>query len=465
MSTVSVPRSTLSTDISTMPDSGMARIAFWADRVGFVLLLLTLATLLIRPADLLPILGGAPIYEVLIVGCIAASLPRLTSQLLWRSLRENSVTAMSLLLIPAVVLSHLVHASTWDARLGGMVMAKACLFFLLVVGIVNSPRRLRWILWVITACVVIQALLAVLQYKGFLHLAALESVQQTMYNSDTDDAEVLIRICGIGVFNDPNDFALILIVAMVVCGYGIGGARTLWMRLMLFAPLSLLGYALFLTQSRGGAMAAIAAVLVFLTSRFGCRNMVPLAIIILPMLAMSFSGRQTQVDLENPEDTFQTRLELWNHSLDIFRSAPLFGIGQGKLNEELGHVTHNSYLHAFTEMGLLGGTAFIGAFYLTMRGVRRAVPNEPNLSRLRPYVLAIVASYAVGLLSLSRCYTVPTQLILALGAVFLVLNARRARSTILPFDFACIGRVFVVGMMLLLATHVFVRVMLNRGSI
>ena len=464
MTTVSVPRSTLSPDISTMPVSAISRIAFWADRVGFVLLLLTVATLLIRPADLLPLLGGAPIYEGLVVACIIVSLPRLTRQLALRSLRENSITALSLMLIPAVILSHLVHANTYDARLGGMEMVKACLFFLLVVGIVNSSRRLRWMLWLLTACVVIQALLAVLQYKGFLHLAALESVQQTMFNPDTDDAEVLIRICGIGVFNDPNDFALILIIAMVVCGYGLGGARTFWKRLLLLAPMSLLGYALFLTQSRGGAMAAVAAVIVFLTSRFGWRNMVPLAILTLPILAMSFSGRQTQVDLENPEDTFQTRLDLWNQSLDIFRSAPLFGIGQGKLSEEIGHVTHNSYLHAYAELGLLGGTAFIGMFYLTMRGVSRAAPSEQSLSRLRPYILAIVASYAVGLLSLSRCYTVPTQLILALGAAFLVLSARRSRSTLPPLDVPCIARVFGVGILLLLATLVFLRVMIQGGQ-
>ena len=55
-------------------------------------------------------------------------------------------------------------------------------------------------------------------------------------------------------------------------------------------------------------------------------------------------------------------------------------------------------------MGLLGGTAFLGTFYLVLRGLCAAAPEDPELARMRPYVLALIAAYAAGLLSLSRCY-------------------------------------------------------------
>jgi len=160
--------------------------------------------------------------------------PGWPSKLTIRSLRQNSITALVLLLIPAVMLSHLAHLNTYDARLGGIEMAKACLLFLLVVGLVNSSRRLLLILWVVTVCVVFQAFLAVLQYRGLLHLPALQNIVQTSYDLDTDEPIVLVRLCGIGVFNDPNDFSLILVVAMVVCACGLGERRLGRARLLLF---------------------------------------------------------------------------------------------------------------------------------------------------------------------------------------------------------------------------------------
>jgi len=169
----------------------------------------------------------------------------------------------------------------------------------------------------------------------------------------------------------------------------------------------------------------------------------------------------TTLNLDDPEDTFQTRLELWNHALDAFRSAPLLGIGQGKLVDQIGQVAHNSFLHAFAETGLLGGTAFIGSFYLVLRGLWRAAPANAGLARMRPYVLALTVGYAAGLVSLSRCYTVPTQLVLALGTVFLVLASRDGPVVMPALEWPCIRRVTIVGLAFLAAVYVFVRVMLN----
>ena len=52
------------------------------------------------------------------------------------------------------------------------------------------------------------------------------------------------------------------------------------------------------------------------------------------------------------------------------------------------HVAHNSFIHCFTELGLIGGTLFLGAFLLRAEGdVRSAQPArrddlEPELRRL-----------------------------------------------------------------------------------
>jgi O-antigen ligase len=464
MTCISVQSSILPTDRNEASSPGVSRPAAIVDRAAYALLLLAIATLLVRPADLLPSLEKQPIYECLIVACILASLPRLAAQLTLSSLRANGITVLVLMLVPAVMLSHLVHGNTYEARTGGFEIAKCCIFFLLVLCHINSFHRLRLLLSVVTAGVFVEASLSLLQYHGILHLEALATIAQRWHADDGGDGGVMNRLCGIGVFHDPNDFSLILVIAIVVCGYTICQVNGLWRRLMLLLPVALFGYALLLTHSRGGFTAAGGALLAFLAARYGWRNMVPLACVLLPILMVAFSGRQTHLDLNNPDDTFQARLGLWSESFDHFRAEPVFGVGEDKLRDLIGHVCHNSYLHAFTEMGLFGGIAFVGTFYLVLRGLWAAAPDQPDLARLRPFVLAAVAGYAVGLLSLSRCYTVPTQLILAIGTIFLILAGRKNHPAIPRLDGANTRRIVVAGLVVLSGCYLFMRLMIQRGG-
>ncbi len=431
-----------------------------ADRVELTLLLMAAGTLLLRPADLFPALESLPIYETLMAACIFVSLPRLLPLLRGSGLLRIGAVALTLLLIPAVLFSHLSHLKAFEARVGGVAMLKACTLFLLVIAIVNTARKLRATLVTLVAAVFAVAVLAVLQYHGVLHLAALQSVADRPL--DAGDAEPIMRLCGVGVFNDPNDFSLVLVTAGIVCVHGLTERPTTLTRLALVVPLALFGYALYLTHSRGGLLSAMSGLLAFLVARFGWRNALPMACAMVPVVLFVFWGRQTTVNLSDPDDTFQARLGLWSESFDQFRSAPIFGIGQGRLADEIGQVTHNSYLHAFAELGFFGGCVFIGAFYLVLRGVWKVVPQDRGLQRLRPYVMAMTFGYAAGLLSLSRCYTVPTQLMLALATAFTLLAMPNGIKSMARLDRMLIQRIAGVGVVFLVVTYGFVRVMLHR---
>ena len=69
-----------------------------------------------------------------------------------------------------------------------------------------------------------------------------------------------------------------------------------------------------------------------------------------------------------------------------------------------------------------------------------------------------------GLLSLSRCYTVPTQLIPALGTAYLVVASRRGRAFLPRFDAPTLLRVGALAGAFLIATLIFVRLMWREGS-
>jgi O-antigen ligase len=440
----------------------LARLSRAADNAALVLLILALAALLVRPADLVPALEGAPIYETCMACCFVAALPRLLGLMREGMLRSNAIMALVLLLTPAVVLSHLAHADTWDARVGGIEAAKVSLLFLLVVVLATTPGRLRAILLAVAGGVLVVTILALLNRHGVLHLASLSSVAQR--GADEGGPAMLLRLQATGIFNDPNDYALMLVACMGVCVHVLTEPRAGRRRWMAFVPLALFGYALVLTQSRGGLLSAAAAAGAYALAKSRSRSAIPALALLSLVLLAPFWGRQTTLNLSDPEDTFQSRLELWSASLETFRNSPVFGIGQGKLAEAIGQVSHNSFLHAFAETGLLGGGLFIGAFFLSIRALRQASPADPELARLKPCVLAIVVGCAAGLLTLSRCYTAPTQLVLGLGMAYLMLVARSGGGDVPRMDWPCLRRLAGVSAAFLLGAYLCVRVMLNHGA-
>ena len=434
------------------------RVASLVDRAAFAFLLLATGALLLRPADIVPALAGAPLYELCMLGCLAASLPRM---LCWCGRGcpwPGATVTLALLLVPAVILSHLARLDTWDARLGGFEAAKVSLLFLLAVTLLDSAGRLRTALLAMTASVLGMSLLAIMSYHGVLSIGALTSVVQ----HGLDGEPAIRRLVGTGVFNDPNDFALMLVVCLCVSGYTVTHAGP-W---RWAAPVAFLifAYALVLTHSRGGMMSAVAAAGALVVGRLGWRGGIPVLAAIGGVLLIPAWGRQTTLNLDDPEDTFQARLELWSASLDAFRGSPFFGIGQGKLTDAIGQVTHNSFLHAFAEMGFFGGAVFLGVFFAVVLGLWRVRPADPDLGTMRPFILAMVVGYGAGLLALSRCYTAPTQLLLGLGTAFLLLGWRSAGASPPRLDGACARRVTALAAVFLIATYVVVRVMLRRGA-
>lgn len=218
-----------------------------------------------------------------------------------------------------------------------------------------------------------------------------------------------------------------------------------------------------LTQSRGGLLGLLAGLLGLFCARFGWRKTIPLAILMVPAVLLLVGGRQANITTGS--GTGQERIELWNEGLILFRRAPLFGIGYNMYADEVGLVAHNSYIHCYTELGFFGGTLFLGAFCLALTGLRQlgsgriSIP-DPELRRLRPYLIAIISAYCIGMYSLSRAYVQPTYLVLGLVAVYLRLASDKPP---LRLDAWLLQRVTLVSVAVLAFLHVYVRLFVRYG--
>jgi putative inorganic carbon (hco3(-)) transporter len=390
--------------------------------VTFRLFLLLNAVLLLRPEDLWPSLAGLHLYQAVIAVCLVATAPGLVEQFFPRALADRPVTVYVLGFLVAIGLSLAVQGRIGEAVWFGTEFAKVVAYFLLLVAVVDRPERVRAFLGWLVLLVGVLATLALLQFHGMIDVPAMWPVEQAEYDEYGELITSYPRLRSFGLFQDPNDLCLILTAGTLGClarstvAWGLG--KVLWL-----LPIGLFAYALMLTQSRGGLLGLAAGLGALAFVRLGPRLGIPLAAVgLLGLLAVS-GGRQANISLSG-SDTSQDRLRLWAEGLAALVRNPITGIGAGQYEEEMGQVAHNSFVHAFVELGIPGGILYAGMFLVAAWSLYRLPrhasfwAHDHEFTALRPFVLAMVVAWAAGTFSLSRNYVVPTYLVLGLATAY-----------------------------------------------
>jgi hypothetical protein len=299
-------------------------------------------------------------------------------------------------------------------------------------AVLRTPQRLTIFMAAFVALTVILAGLAVAHFHGHLDVAAISHARETVYGGRYGEQFDSYRLAAFGVFADPNDLSMIVVMSMLLCAGGMFCRKLGAARWMLVLPLLFLGYTLSLTQSRGGLLALLVGASAYSVNRFGWARSALAIALAVPILFSVYEGRQSDFSSGISTGTGSQRTDLWYAGLQMLKWSPIWGIGHGQYVQEVGLVAHNSYLQALTEWGLLGGTMFIGLFYVViysvwrLKTVRRQIAS-PILRNMQPYVLGALAAYAASMLTLTRCDVVPTYLAAGLGVSFERL-ARRGTS-------------------------------------
>jgi putative inorganic carbon (hco3(-)) transporter len=442
-----------------------------ATPLQFALFLLVNAALFLRPGDLFSALESNPgIYEVLMVLALVFSLPRLTSQLNWRSLKSRPISVCVVGLLGAVFVSSLVNLGPGESFRSGYEFCKLVLYYLLLVGVVDTKEKIRWFIYYLGGLIFVLTTMALLQYHGVINNAALASYAERQWETaDEETGEygvVLLRLCAVGIYNNPNDLSRILVVGIMICLYGLGDQRLPLLRLFCLVLLGIFSYALALTHSRGGFLCLLTAVMVYLAVRFGGKKTVGLALIVVPLLFVSFGGRQTNLNMSG--GTGHQRIEIWDDGFAEWRQNPLFGIGMDQHAEMFHIVAHNSFVHAYVELGFVGGTLFLGAFYLAVLLLYRVGKQgrgflDGELYRFRPYLMGIIAGYMMGMMASSRNYIAPTYMLVGLGAA----HVRLARISLPPvvtgLTNRLVGQVFLVSLLTVVVLYLYIKISLAHS--
>jgi len=134
-------------------------------------------------------------------------------------------------------------------------------------------------------------------------------------------------------------------------------------------PVTLLLWTTYLTHSRGGLIALAAIALMAARKKLGTTASTALAaVLILGMIALDFTGGRGISAADGAD-----RLEAWANGLEMFKSAPLFGIGFNGFTDSYEITAHNSFVLCLAELGLLGSTLWMALLVTTATSLNRII--------------------------------------------------------------------------------------------
>jgi O-antigen ligase len=294
-----------------------------------------------------------------------ASLPSMATYSYWKT---SVQTYLLIGFIIAVALSQVVHG--WLGGViesGRMFLPSAAVFFFIVVN-VTTIRRLKIIVLAAVGSCLFVAVEALCGYYAGYHGEMF--VLLTNISSPQDDVVgQLMRIRGAGFLSDPNDLAQILLIALPLAFIAWRRGRVVSNFFVVLVPAVLLLWATYLTHSRGGLIALAAVALMAARKKLGTTASTALAaVFIFAMLALDFTGGRGISAADGTD-----RLEAWANGLEMFKSAPLFGIGFNGFTDLYEITAHNSFVLCLAELGLLGTTLWMALLVTTTMGLNHTI--------------------------------------------------------------------------------------------
>ncbi len=440
----------------------MGRVS--ANQLSFGLLCLTAVTVLLRPGEMFPGLVGMPIYESLTFSALAFSLPRVLALFQLSSLKCQPSTLCLVGMAAIIPVSHLTHSYFGGALESVVHFLPSAIFYVLLIAVIDRWERFDKFLKVVALGATVMVTMCVADYLEVVDFPFITHINDNDGLTATGDIQRVLRMSGSGIFSDPNDISLLMVAMSMVCLSFLTDRTRGALRVGWLVPLAIFFVGMLCSKSRGGFLSLGAACSVLAMFRYGKTVAITIGVVglmAIPLLA----GRQAEASLE--EGTGNDRVMLWREGLIAVRSADIvFGTGYRTYHDIAGLMAHNSFVHTFVELGLIGGTFFFGAFFfIGWQLWRLSRPEWPLLdarqARFLPYMAAIGAGWTIGLQSLSLCYAVQTLMVLGLATAFLNLacwNLNPPRL-LLSWDRMTRGRMVFASLSVFVGFNVFVTVM------
>jgi len=312
----------------------------------------------------------------------------------------------------SILMSHIAHT-----YFGGLTdsfsrfLPTFILFFLLLNGI-NTERKFKVAVWLIILLIVILVPQGIYQLEHGYGWAG-----QRITRQFEPDGSFIYRINWIGIFNDPNDLALLFVVAVGFVLAFLFGRTRFFLRVFSLGILGSLFYGIYLCNSRGGLVALMTTAYFYFIKRTNKLFWGGL-IGALVAFALFAAGPSRMALLNVEEESAYNRLDLWYEGVLMMKSNPIFGVGYRMFMEELPQTAHNSFILAGAELGILGLFFWMALIWCSVKGLLIIQQNEKIGHDIKTYALGLqsaLVGFCAAAFFLSRTYVILPYILFALS--------------------------------------------------
>lgn len=397
----------------------------------FIGLMLYLVLLYLRPQDIFP-----QLEKLRIVLALAALL--LLSFFMHKVIRRERISIIAtrehmlvFLLLLFVPISNIVNfrlKAAWD---GFNQFLTVFLLFFLIASVSEDFKKFRTVCWTLVGCTAATCINALIQrWRGF------DLIGQS---------PILGRVHWIGLFGDPNDYALLvnsMLPFVLVNLFGKGQKARVKFGLLLLA--ALFTVTIYYTNSRGGFVALLLILLLFSLRRWGIAKGIALGAVFVAAGLLFSPSRVGEI---NPyEMSARGRVLAWVAGLVMLKSRPIFGVGFN--NFELFHerAAHSAYIQCMAELGLAGYFLWLALVHSCTVDLRRSERfRESPYSRYAPIVELSMAGFLGSAAFLSQAYSPVLYIIAALSVLIARGSGAIEGRAILPQPSEAMTVAFILG--------------------
>jgi putative inorganic carbon (HCO3(-)) transporter len=229
-----------------------------------------------------------------------------------------------------------------------------------------------------------------------------------------------LQVIWYGILQDPNDLGMLLIAFIPyimnrVFYQGLAFSRKVfWMICIL-----VLGYTVILTNSRGSMLALIGGIACFYIIKK--RSVAGYVIAILIALALLAIAPSRMGEMGSGDHSAMGRVYAWILALELLAMNPVFGIGAKHFLDFHYLTTHNSYVLAMVENGIVGFIGYFGLIALSVYTMIK-VAYSLNDEKRSTEVIALVSGMMGILISIffiSRTYVLLPFLYIAIMMTYI----------------------------------------------
>jgi O-antigen ligase len=372
-------------------------------------LMLFIIIVFVQPQEFIVSIKGLAIVDIVMVFVIAGWLLKSLATQNKRYVKAHQNILM-ILFWGIIVMSTLNVA--WPTYTINIILewGKYIIIYFLMVNIIDTPRKLKKIIWTVVLSSMVVAGLGILQHYG---------IDYTGVGIREEG-----RIRGIGIF-DTNQLAYVLANISPFAVGLIFLTRNLFLKLNLLIILSGFYYAIYLTGSRGGLLCAAASsalIFVIFSRKFFFKALGVVAAVMIFIFFMEVAPRMSTISSYQRDSSAMDRLDVWGEALMTLKDYPIVGIGKNQFSKNFPRSAHSSYIQTVSELGLIGLFLWLALFYFSLKNLKAIDKNSENSDKSQKIMAKsfrlCLYSYLIGSIFSGNAYYLTLYIIFALVVIF-----------------------------------------------